>query len=80
MVTIFLLWAVSIGALMVAFHRVVRGAAQRDREFMASMEPPAWVCPHCDKASWNPNDGEYRYCGACHHFCDDEDRRFEAMK
>lgn len=28
--------------------------------------PPAYICPHCGMASWNPNDGEQGYCGGCH--------------
>lgn len=32
---------------------------------------PEWVCRDCGRASWNPNDRIHRYCGACHHYCDD---------
>lgn len=27
--------------------------------------PPAYVCPTCGRASWNPNDAKHGYCGAC---------------
>lgn len=30
-----------------------------------------WSCPHCGRVSHNPNDEAARYCGACHHYCDD---------
>lgn len=28
-------------------------------------EKPAFTCPLCERASWNPNDGANRFCGAC---------------
>lgn len=35
----------------------------------------SWNCPHCDfPPSFNPNDVEQRYCGNCHHFCEDVER------
>lgn len=33
---------------------------------------PSWICPHCGAISFGPMDVAYHYCGACHHFCDDE--------
>ncbi len=27
---------------------------------------PAWRCPACDMVSFNPDDAEHGYCGACH--------------
>jgi hypothetical protein len=30
------------------------------------------TCPHCGMTSEHPTDIEQRYCGACHHFADDE--------
>src|SRR5689334_586539 len=35
--------------------------------------PPEFVCKHCGAASYSPRDREERYCGWCHHFCDDYD-------
>jgi hypothetical protein len=32
---------------------------------------PTFTCSRCGKASYNPNDAEHRYCGACHAFVDD---------
>ena len=29
------------------------------------------VCTHCRMSSHRPDDIVNRYCGACHHFCDD---------
>lgn len=29
-------------------------------------QPPAYVCPRCDTASWNPGDATYNYCARCH--------------
>lgn len=34
----------------------------------------AFTCTHCGRTSWNPNDLSQRYCGNCHHFCDDVER------
>ncbi len=34
-------------------------------------EPPAYVCPRCGRASWNPHDGEHRYCANCGRFEDE---------
>lgn len=33
-------------------------------------DSPTWHCPHC---AWPPsqNDIANRYCGHCHHFCED---------
>src|SRR5689334_23969190 len=33
---------------------------------------PEWTCTHCGAESYNPRDREERYCGWCHHFCDDD--------
>jgi hypothetical protein len=33
--------------------------------------PPAYICPHCGMASWNPNDGKHGWCGACHRYRDE---------
>jgi hypothetical protein len=30
--------------------------------------PPSFTCPKCDAVSYNKNDIEQRYCGACHLF------------
>lgn len=32
-----------------------------------------FTCSHCNMTSHNPNDLINRYCGWCHHFCDDVD-------
>lgn len=32
---------------------------------------PSFVCSRCLAVSFNPNDAEQRYCGACHAFLDD---------
>jgi len=32
---------------------------------------PVHRCPHCGATSAHPKDIAERYCGACHHFCDD---------
>lgn len=32
---------------------------------------PAFVCPRCQRASYNPHDGRYRYCGNCCAFTGD---------
>lgn len=33
---------------------------------------PSWDCPHCNwPPSYHPRDIEHRYCGHCHHYCDD---------
>jgi hypothetical protein len=29
---------------------------------------PAFVCPACNRASWNMNDRTAGYCGACHDY------------
>jgi hypothetical protein len=40
----------------------------------------SFYCRHCNRTSYNPKDAENRYCGYCHHFCDDvEDPVFEIM-
>lgn len=31
------------------------------------------TCRHCGAKSYNINDWLHRYCGRCHHFCDDVD-------
>lgn len=37
---------------------------------------PSHLCEHCGARSYNPADIFYRYCGSCHHYCDDaEDDR-----
>lgn len=43
------------------------------RDFPVSFGPAAtWDCPHCDwPPSYNPNDVKNRYCGHCHHFCEE---------
>lgn len=35
------------------------------------MEPEGYTCPHCRRTSYNAHDKANRYCGGCHHFCDD---------
>lgn len=40
---------------------------------------PAFTCPHCRATSHHPVDVAQRYCGACHHFCDDYDLYLGAM-
>ncbi len=31
-----------------------------------------WECPHCDfPPSHNPTDVKYRFCGNCHHYCEE---------
>jgi hypothetical protein len=32
---------------------------------------PSFTCSRCLAVSYNPNDAEQRYCGACHAFLDD---------
>jgi hypothetical protein len=29
------------------------------------------TCPHCGMTTAHPQDVQNRYCGRCHHFCDD---------
>jgi hypothetical protein len=36
--------------------------------------PPSWKCPHCGRRSYHPEDLANRYCGHCHHYCDDVDQ------
>ena len=33
---------------------------------LAELTPETFVCPRCGRESWNPNDLENLYCGACH--------------
>lgn len=33
----------------------------------------SFTCRHCNRTSHNPNDALNRYCGYCHHYCDDAD-------
>lgn len=33
-------------------------------------ERPSYVCPFCFARSYNPNDIQQQYCGACHRFAD----------
>lgn len=35
--------------------------------------PRVHICVHCGAISNHPDDIRERYCGACHHFCDDID-------
>lgn len=32
------------------------------------MTGPSFTCPQCSRTSYNPNDAEHGYCGACHAF------------
>lgn len=34
--------------------------------------PPSITCPKCGKTSYNMNDIDQRYCGACHAFHEGE--------
>jgi len=40
---------------------------------MVAMTIEPFRCWHCGMASLNPSDARERYCGNCHHFCDDVD-------
>jgi hypothetical protein len=35
------------------------------------MDSPSITCPQCGRTSYNPNDVEQRYCGACHQYIGD---------
>jgi ribosomal protein S27AE len=35
---------------------------------IALVPEPHFLCPRCDRISFNPNDQAQRYCGACHVF------------
>ncbi len=37
------------------------------------MSEVGYTCAHCGTESFHPRDLEERYCGRCHHFCDDVD-------
>jgi len=40
----------------------------------------SFYCRHCNRTSYKSKDVENRYCGYCHHFCDDvEDPVYEIM-
>lgn len=43
----------------------------RADELLARGPVPTFTCPHCERTSTNPQDIANRYCGHCHHFCDE---------
>ena len=48
--------------------------ARRLGEAMAAHDdapPPSITCPQCGRTSYNRNDIEQKYCGACHRFHDE---------
>lgn len=51
--------------------------AELDASFRAAwtlaMTQPGFTCIHCGAISHNQHDIDNRYCGGCHHFCDDVD-------
>jgi hypothetical protein len=42
-----------------------------DRWLHRRRDIPSFTCPYCFRTSYNKNDIESRYCGACHLFVDD---------
>ena len=42
-------------------------------EFAVRAPVPTFTCPHCERSTTNAEDIANRYCGHCHHFCDDID-------
>lgn len=43
----------------------------RGRPETCRADTPSYTCPHCGAVSYNKNDIEQQYCGACHMFAYD---------